>query len=167
MTHGKPCVKIPACRTHGKPCVNMHACRIHGKPCVTMHAGWRMYKWEFVEEGRSRKKEEKRKERKEREERKRERRRREREGEERERERGRKGSRRSDGQNSLDQDVKVVYSTRATLKEVGILPPLVYFHPKGLFVKYGNATRFDPTHWPDVSTGFRLENKENLDSSPS
>ena len=25
MTHGKPCVKMPTCRTHGKPCVNMHA----------------------------------------------------------------------------------------------------------------------------------------------
>ena len=24
MTHGKPCIKVPACRTHGKPCVNMY-----------------------------------------------------------------------------------------------------------------------------------------------
>ena len=31
--------------------------------------------------------------------------------------------------NSSDQEVKSVYSTRATLKEVGILPTLVYFPP--------------------------------------
>ena len=54
---------------------------------------------------------------------------RERQGEERERERGRKGSRRSDGPNSSNQEVKSVYSMRATLQEVGILPTLVYFPP--------------------------------------
>ena len=56
---------------------------------------------------------------------------------------------------------------RAMLQEVGILPTLVYFHPKGLFVKYGNAACFDPTHWPDVSTNFRLGNLENSGSGPS
>ena len=55
---------------------------------------------------------------------------------------GEKGSRRSDGRNLSDQEVKSVYLTRATLQEVGILPTLIYFHPKGLFVKYGNATQF-------------------------
>ena len=40
-----------------------------------------------------------------------------------------KGSRHFDGWNSSDQDVKSVYSTRATLQEVGILPTLVYFPP--------------------------------------
>ena len=39
-------------------------------------------------------------------------------------------------------EVKSVYSTRATLQEVGILLTLVYFHPKGLFVKYGNVALF-------------------------
>ena len=52
------------------------------------------------------------------------------------------------------------------LQEVEILHTLVYFHPKGLFVKYGNAACFDPTHWPDFSTGFRLGNRGNLDSGP-
>ena len=124
-----------------------HACKLENE-------------WEFVEEGRSRKEEKEKKERE------RKRKKREREGEERKRERGRKGSWRSDGRNSSDQEVKVVYSTRATLQEVGILPTLVYFHPKGLFVKYGNVACFDPTHWLDVSTGFRLGNRGNLDSSP-
>ena len=64
------------------------------------------------------------------------------EGEERERERGRKGSRCSDARNSSDQEVKFVYSSRATLQEVNIISILVYFHPKGLFVKYGNAALF-------------------------
>ena len=90
-----------------------------------------------------------------------------REREERERERGRKRSRRSDDRNSSDQEVKVVYSTRATFQEVVILPTLVSFHPKGLFVKYGNATCFDPTHWPDVSTSFRSGNRGNLYSGSS
>ena len=74
---------------------------------------------------------------------------RERGGEEREREKMRRKSacsssarRRSNGWNSLDQEEKSVYSTRATLQEVGILPTLVSFHPKGLFVKYGNASLF-------------------------
>ena len=51
-----------------------------------------------------------------------------------ERERGRKGNRSRwcfDGWNSLDQEVKFVYSTRATLQEVGILPILVYFYHLG------------------------------------
>ena len=46
-----------------------------------------------------------------------------------ERERGRKGNRRSDGRNLSDQEVKFVYSTRATLQQVRILPTLVYFPP--------------------------------------
>ena len=92
---------------------------------------------QFVEEGGNRK--ERRREKKKRKERNKEK---EREGEESERERWRKGSRRSDSQNSSDQEVKTVYSTRATLQEVRILPTLVYFHPKGLFVKYGNAALF-------------------------
>ena len=50
---------------------------------------------------------------------------------------------------------------------VGILHTLVYFYPKGLFVKYGNATCFDPMHWLNVSTDFRLGNRGNLDSGPS
>ena len=39
--------------------------------------------------------------------------------------------RRSDGRNSSDQEVKYIYSMRATLQEVGILPTWVYFHHKG------------------------------------
>ena len=56
---------------------------------------------------------------------------------------------------------------RAMLQEVGILPTLVYFHPKGLFVKYGNVACFDPTHYPDFSISFRLGNIGNFDSYPS
>ena len=41
---------------------------------------------------------------------------------------------RSDSQNSLDQGVKSVYVMRVMLQEVGILPTLVYFHPKGCVV---------------------------------
>ena len=55
----------------------------------------------------------------------------EREGEERERERGRKGSRCSNDRNLSDQELKVVYSTRATLQEVGILPTFVYSTLRG------------------------------------
>ena len=86
--------------------------------------------WELFVEGGSRKKEKegkkkgRGKERKEREEKKKGR-----EGEERERERKRKGKRCSNGQNSSDQEVKSVYSTRAALQEVGILPTLVSFYP--------------------------------------
>ena len=55
------------------------------------------------------------------------RRKREREREERERERGGKGNRHSDGRNSSDQEVMSVYSMRATLQEVWILPIFIYF----------------------------------------
>ena len=61
---------------------------------------------QFVE-GERNKKEKERKERKRR-------KKREREGEERERERGRKGSRRSDDRNLVNQEVKFVYSMRTT-----------------------------------------------------
>ena len=44
--------------------------------------------------------------------------------------------RHSDDRNSSDQEVKSVYSTRAMLQEVGILPPLVYFHPKACLVGF-------------------------------
>ena len=39
----------------------------------------------------------------------------------------------SDDQNSLNQEVKSIYATKATLQGVGILPTLVYFHHKGCF----------------------------------
>ena len=35
------------------------------------------------------------------------------------------------GRSSLGPELKSVYATRATLQEVGILPPLGYFHHKG------------------------------------
>ena len=38
--------------------------------------------------------------------------------------------RRSNGRSSLGRELKPIYSTRAMLQEVWILPPLVYFHPK-------------------------------------
>ena len=50
--------------------------------------------------------------------------------------------RRLDGRDSSDQEVNSVYETRVMLQKVGILPTLVYFHPKELFVKYGNAALF-------------------------
>ena len=53
----------------------------------------------------------------------------EKKGNEGKKKRGRKGNRRSEGRNSSDQKVKFVYSTRATLQEVGILPTLDYFPP--------------------------------------
>ena len=115
--------------THGKPCVIRHAkanaCVTHGKPCVHMHANGHVYKMggdQFVEEGRSRK-ERRRKKKKERKERKKER-----DKEKKGREIERKRNSRSDRRNSSDQ-VKSIYSTRATLQEVGILPTLVYFSP--------------------------------------
>ena len=74
------------------------------------------------QEGKGRKKR-RGKERKEREEKKRER-----EGEEREKERKRKGKWCSDVRNSSDQEVKFVYSMRAVLQEVEILPTLVSFY---------------------------------------
>ena len=46
-----------------------------------------------------------------------------------EREREGKGNWRFDGRNLSDQEVKSVYSMRATLQEVGILSTLVYFPP--------------------------------------
>ena len=102
------------------------ACVTHGKPCVHMHANGHIYKMggdQFVEERRS-KKERRRKKRMERKERKKER-----EKEKKGRETGRKGNMRYDGRNSLDQEVKFVYSMRVTLQEVGILPTFVYFPP--------------------------------------
>ena len=36
-----------------------------------------------------------------------------------------------DGRSSSGRELKPVYSTRATLQEVGTLPILDYFHPKG------------------------------------
>ena len=42
-------------------------------------------------------------------------------------ERGGKGNRHSDGRNSSDQEVMSVYSMRATLQEVWILPIFIYF----------------------------------------
>ena len=80
-------------------------------------------KGKCIEEGRSRK-ERRRKKKRERKERKKER-----EKEKKERERRRKGNLRSDSRNSSDQEVKSVYSTRVTLKEVRILLTLVYFPP--------------------------------------
>ena len=50
------------------------------------------------------------------------------------------------------------------LQKVGILPTFVYFHPKGLFVKYGNTVYFDPTHWPDFSIGVRKQREFGLKS---
>ena len=38
---------------------------------------------------------------------------------------------RSDGRSMSGRELKYVYSTRATLQVVGILPTLVYFHLKG------------------------------------
>ena len=37
----------------------------------------------------------------------------------------------SDGRSSSGRELKFIYSTRATLQEVGIQLTLVYFHPKG------------------------------------
>ena len=63
----------------------------------------------------------------------------EKKGREKEREEGRtvrssSDLRRSDDWSAMGQELKFIYATRATLQEVGILPTLVYFHPKGLFV---------------------------------
>ena len=43
---------------------------------------------------------------------------------------------RSNGQSLLGRELNSVYSTRATIQEVGILPTLVYFHPKGNGFRY-------------------------------
>ena len=90
-----------------------------------MHASGNVYKWGMIpirsgrEEQKGKEKEKGKGEKGEK----------EREEEEWERERGRKGSRRFDSPNSSNQEVKSIYSTRATLHEVGILPTLVYFPP--------------------------------------
>ena len=44
--------------------------------------------------------------------------------------------RHSDGRSLSSRELKFVYSMRATLQEVGILPILVYFHPKGIGFRY-------------------------------
>ena len=43
---------------------------------------------------------------------------------------------RYDSRSYSSRELKFVYSTRATLQEVGILPTLVYFHPKGTSFQY-------------------------------
>ena len=97
---------------------------------MCQHA-WHMEKaiygvWElFVEAGNSKKENEGKKKERERKERKRRKKKREK----RERERRRKEKWCSDGRNSLDQEVKSVYSTRTALQEVGILSTLVSFYP--------------------------------------
>ena len=45
----------------------------------------------------------------------------------------RKEKRCSDGRNSSDQETKFVYSMKAALQEVGILPTLVSFYPLSYF----------------------------------
>ena len=101
------------------PCKE-NACVTHGKPCVHMHVNGEVYKrgGKSVRRGREQQKGTEGKKR-----------RKKREREERERERGAKGNRRSDGRNLSDHEVKSVYSTWATLQQVGILPTLVYFPP--------------------------------------
>ena len=44
--------------------------------------------------------------------------------------------RRSEGRSSSGRELNSIYSTRATLQEVGILYTLVYFHPKGTGFRY-------------------------------
>ena len=105
-----------------------NACVTHGLPCVHMHVNVEVYKRgrkPARRGGEQQKGKEGKKKRKK-----------EREREERETERGEKEfdiptveNRLSYGQNSSDQEVKSINSTRATLQEVGILPSLVYFPP--------------------------------------
>ena len=44
--------------------------------------------------------------------------------------------RHSDDQSSSHRELKSIYTTRAMLQEVGILPTLVYFHLKGTGFRY-------------------------------
>ena len=84
--------------------------------------------------------------------------------------------RHSDCQSSSSQELKSVYLTRAMLQEVGILPTLVYFHPKGcldVFFVYPKGLFgrnffmmrlpcFDPTLNLQFGTSFRWRNIWNL-----
>ena len=112
MTHGKPCVirhaKANACR-HGKPCVHMH---VNGE--VYKRGGKSVHRGGEEQKGKEGKKKEKKKG----------------EREEKERERREKGNRRSDSRNSSDEEVKSVFSTRATLQEVGFFLLWFIFHHK-------------------------------------
>ena len=129
--------------THGHVSKYLHVGHMasHVSPCIQVGRPIKVGGDQFVKVGKSRKEMRRKKEKREK-----GKKERKREGEKRKRERGRKGSRRSDGWNSSDQKVNSVYSMRATFQEVGILPTLVYFHSKGLFVKYRNAACFDPAH---------------------
>ena len=115
----------------------MHVGHMASHECNTWHAmcqhAWHMENainmvWDLFVEGGSNKKERKEKKRRGKERKEREEKKRAREGEEREKERRRKGKQCSDGRNSSDQEIKSVYSTRAMLQEVGILPTLVSFY---------------------------------------
>ena len=86
--------------------------------------------------------------------------------------------RRFDGRSLSGKELKSVYSTRPTLQEVGILPTLVYFHPKGCLAVF-SALRgcldgffiglpcVDPTLCFQFETGFQLGNIGNLGSCSS
>ena len=100
---------------------HVSTCMVHG--IAIKRSSQAVRRGREQQEGKGRKKK-RGKERKEREEKKREK-----EGEEREIERRRKGKRSSDGRNLSEQEVKFVYSRRAALQEVGILPTLVSFYP--------------------------------------
>ena len=100
--------------TYDKPCVTRHA---KANACVHMHVNGKVYKsggksvcrggeQQKGKEGKKIEKEKKKERRME-------------------RKRGGKGNRCFDGRNSSDQEVKSVYSIRATLQEVGILHTLV------------------------------------------
>ena len=97
---------------------------------------WRKYQVEWREKKERKERKEREKEREKMKERKRERREKEK-WEERKGRRERKirvDLQHSNEWNSSDQEVNSVYSTKAMLQEVRILPTLVYFHHKGLFV---------------------------------
>ena len=88
---------------------------------------------------------------------------RERKKKEKEKEESRRDSspnfRRSDGRNSLDQEVKSIYLMRATLQEVGILPTWVYFHHKGYLAGFLLMMRlpcFHLTLYPDFWDWFLI-----------
>ena len=84
----------------------------HVSACMSMEKSIKREGNQFVEEESNKKERKEKKERRKKE--------REREG---------KGNWRFDGRNLSDQEVKSVYSMRATLKEVGVLSTLVYFPP--------------------------------------
>ena len=76
--------------------------------------------------------------------------------------------RRSVCRSSSARELKFIYSTRSNFEEVGTLPTLPYFHPKGCLAGiFIGLPYVNPTLCLQFGTSFWLGNRGNLSSCSS